>query len=228
VSWQLARPPAGPLERGEAHVWFASLDAPPVAAERLVTSLTPQENEVAERYRFARERVRSVASRGLLRYLLSAYLSIDPGTVVIDVGPQGKPCLRASNVRFSVSHSEGAVIYALMRGQHIGVDMERLRPMPDAEQIASRFFAPAERDAIRSTPRGQLNRAFFRYWTRKEAYVKALGGGLSIPLDQFDVDLLADWSLHDVSPAPDLVASLAVSAVCELTVRRFCWAPPHS
>jgi 4'-phosphopantetheinyl transferase len=206
--------------------------------------LTDHERASSSRYIFARDRTRSAASRGLLRHLLGTYLGIEPEEVRLRFGPQGRPELdeahAGSGVRFNVAHADDLAVYALTHQREVGVDVERIHPMPDATDIAVRFFAAAEIAALRALPPREIDQAFFLCWTRKEAYIKALGGGLSIPLDEFEVDLrpsdrpsgvrvpadparAASWSLHDLWPAPSFVGSVCVAGH-DLELRSRHWA----
>lgn len=189
---------ARPAE-GEVLLWRASLDAAP--AEALFATLSPDEHERAGRYRFARDRHRFVAGRGLLRRILAGALGISPSEVRFAYGAYGKPMAEgepAHGIRFNVSHSGGLFVCAVAAGREVGVDVERIRPDLADEAIARQFFSPSEVAELLATPSERRTEAFLRCWTRKEAYVKATGLGLSLPLDSFDV------SLHPEEPAAPL------------------------
>lgn len=229
IRWPSCSPGPGiSLADDEVHVWSASLDHPPVSADALCASLSDQERLRARRWRFEKDRRRSIASRGLLRWLLAYYLDVEPGSVALRQGAQGKPALAdAPRLRFSVAHSGDLVLYAFARHDELGVDVERVRAIPDALSIAASFFAPGERDALRAVAAAGRPYAFLVYWTRKEAYVKASGVGLSHRLDGVEVSLgqgaeasrrripvdssiAADWRIHHLDPAVDFVAALAL------------------
>jgi 4'-phosphopantetheinyl transferase len=219
------------LPPGEIHVWSVALDAQPEEVERLAESLAADEWERARRFHFERHRRQYQVGRGALRELLGGYLGLAPGEVQFSYGPRGKPFLAgpaaASRLFFNLSNSHELALVAFLRDVEIGVDVEHLKPMPDLEQIAERFFSESERVALRQLPAHQKCDGFFNCWTRKEAYLKAVGEGLAAPLDSFDVTLLpgeaprmltlqgdagraARWFFQCFQPAPGYVGALAV------------------
>ena len=218
------------LGEDEIHVWCAELDPPGGAAERLGAILSPDERTRAARFCLERVRSRFVVCRGVLRTILGRYLGGAPEGLRFVYGDRGKPALappEGTDLRFNVSHSDGLALFAVARGREVGVDVERLRPLPRVERIAERFFSLPERKALLELPPERRAEAFFTCWTRKEAYVKARGEGLGHPLDQFAVSLvpgeaarlwaagdgdereIARWSLDALVPAPGYVAALA-------------------
>ena len=176
------------------HVWRAALDVPESQVRSLWDTLTADERQRAEHYVFEKDRTHFVVARGLLRVLLGRYLRQDPPHLRFTYGPHGKPALATDTgggaLRFNVSHSHGLALYAITRGREVGVDVERIRPEVAQEKIAERFFSPREVTLLRALPAPLQATAFFACWTRKEAYIKATGEGLTLPLDQFDVSLL--------------------------------------
>jgi len=218
------------LSSNDIHVWRAALDQPTSCFQQLAQSLCAQERVRAERFYFERDRKHFVVGRGILRTILGLYLGIEPSQLQFYYGPRGKPALTETYgggwLRFNLSHSQGLALYAVTRDREIGIDIEHIRPMPEAEQIAVRFFSVQENAVFRTLPPSQKQTAFFNCWTRKEAYIKALGDGLALPLDQFDVSLapgeparllsikgdraITRWFLQELTPAPDYVAALAV------------------
>lgn len=215
----------------EAHLWCSSLDLPPASVQALERTLSPDEMARAGRYRFARDRRHFIAARGLLRSLLGGYLDLDPAAVRFQYNEWGKPASAVPGgdraIHFNLSHSGGLVLYGVSWGREVGVDLEIARDDIAASGVAERFFSPRESAALYALPAPARCAAFFRCWTRKEAYIKARGEGLSIPLDSFDVSLSPDepaallsssdgpaecerWSLFDVDPAPGYAAALAV------------------
>jgi 4'-phosphopantetheinyl transferase len=190
--------------------------------------LSPEEQDRAAGFHFATDRRHFERRRCWLRLLLGAYLDVEPARVRLDAGRYGKPSVRDQPwLRFSVSHSSGHVLYAFAHGRAVGVDLERLRPDIDGDAIADSFFAERERRELASLPEGRRVEAFYRGWTRKEAYVKARGEGLSLPFDRFEVSLGADtrtpllassldpaetdrWTFVLLSPFAGYVGSLAV------------------
>jgi 4'-phosphopantetheinyl transferase len=185
-------PPA--LRGDELHVWLVSLDPPPAALARLAGRLSPDERRRAARFRFERDRRRFQAARGALRELLAGYLGQQPERLGFVEGRHGKPELAdiGSGLRFNVSHSGELALCALSLRRELGVDIEQLRELADADALARRFFSTEESAALEALPAAQRLAAFFRCWTRKEAYLKALGAGLLQPLADFDVALFPE------------------------------------
>jgi 4'-phosphopantetheinyl transferase len=203
----------GPVEPGAVHVWRAVVDCRPAALEALARTLDAAETARTDRFRFDRHRRRHVFRRGMLRILLGHYLDADPARLAFEVNAYGKPALAGTTsgqTMFNLSHSGDIVVIAITAGRDLGVDVEAIRPISDADAIARRHFAPAERARLATAAARDRDQAFLRLWTRKEAYVKAVGGGLSIPLDSFDVSAPdscvrsggTEWSLIDL-PLPD-------------------------
>ncbi len=209
------------------HVWRASLDPPRRHVEGLERVLSDAERIRAGQFRFERDRTRFIAAHGLLRVILGWYLAIPPDRLLFH--SVGKPSLstrQASGLEFSLSHSHGLVLYAVTCDRGIGVDVERVRAVPSPDGVAGRVLSPREHAVLRALPLDRRSAAFFGAWTRKEAYVKACGQGLSIPLSRVDVSLApfeparplsihgdpessARWSLRDLAPAPGFAAALA-------------------
>jgi len=201
------------------------------AIQRLQSTLSTDECQRAERFYFQRDRRRFTVARGVLRSILSQYLGLAPQQLRFCYGPHGKPALVSTSgparLHFNVSHSHELALYAITYDRHIGVDVEHIRTDFACEAIAERFFSPPERAVLRCLPPQVKYEAFFNCWTRKEAYIKACGEGLSLPLDQFDVSLApgvpaallatrwapheaARWTLRDIVPGPGYAAALAV------------------
>jgi len=214
---------------GEVRVWLARLDCPAPVLAALDRRLSTEERTRAAAFRFARDRRRFVAARGFLRGVLGRCLEVHPQEVKFAYGSHGKPRLaeEGSGLRFNLSHSGERAACALCLGSEIGVDVEAVRDLGDADDIAARFFSAAEGAALRRLPANERLEAFFHCWTRKEAYLKALGDGLARPLDGFDVTLLpaeparlarvagdeaeaARWSLEQLDPGPGYVGAVAV------------------
>ncbi len=238
---------------GEVHVWCASLDEP-AAARRVRRHLAPDELARAARFVRSEDRVRSIVARGILRELLSGYVGGAPGELRFEYpcacGVAGcgltrrKPRLAGGlDVRFNVAHSEGLALFAFASRREVGVDLERIRARVDRTAVAEQFLAPAEARALdRLAPRARRS-AFFRCWTRKEAYVKARGEGLSRPFDRFEVTLaphervrLVDrddataasrFTLVDLGGLAGFAAALAVEGSID-DLRRFTVAPART
>ncbi len=222
-----------PPRTREVHLWSVDLypSADKVAAFRQL--LTPEEIQRSERFKFDRHRRRFIVRRGALRRLVGAYLDQDPTVVQFAEGDKGKPFVpqadtpAAETLHFNLTDSKDLAIYAFTRGAELGVDVEVLRPMPDALDISEHFFAAEERDDLRRVAEADRAVAFFNCWTRKEAYIKAIGEGLSEPLDRFCVSLIpeqparfihlggdpqraADWTLYHMLPEAGAVGALAL------------------
>ena len=225
----------------EIHVWRATLDQAPSQIQSFLHSLASDEQARAERFYFDRDRDHFIVARGVLRAILGRYLNQAPENLSFCYGSHGKPALAGKTgrdaIHFSVSHSHGVALYAVSRGREVGVDLEITRTDLAVAEIAERFFSRREIAMLRTLPPELHCQAFFRCWTRKEAYIKARGEGLSLPLDQFDVSLLPGepaavlgtqqdpseaprWSLQELVPAPGFAAALAVEAH---GLRLTCW-----
>jgi 4'-phosphopantetheinyl transferase len=196
-------------------VWSASLDPPASVLAPLHGHLSADERERAGRFVFARHRDRYVAGRAFLRLLLSQRLGEEPGELRFRYGPSGKPGLAQAHgdLEFNLAHAEAVVVCALApRCGGIGVDVERVWPLSDVEAVARAAFSPREVARLQSLPEPTRLRGFYEAWTRKEAFLKALGCGLARPLDSFDVPAEAErFSLHGFEPDPDHVGAVAVA-----------------
>jgi len=230
----------------DIHLWHASLDVAATARVTLLErTLSPDERERAARYRFARDRARYIVARGILRTILGRYLDLDPAGLRFVYGPQGKPALAPKHeceISFNLSHAGDVALYAVTRGRRVGVDVEQIVPDVAGSTVPEHTFSPHEVAVLRALSLDEQTAAFFRCWTRKEAYVKALGAGFSLDLTSFDVSLApgdppallatrpdpteaARWSLHDVDAGPGYVAVLVVEGHdLRLTYRD--WAAP--
>jgi 4'-phosphopantetheinyl transferase len=217
------------LAPGEIHVWSVRLDPPPDVVERLGRLLAADEWERANRFRFDKHRRQYVVGRGALRSLISAYTGTRPERVRFRYGDRGKPYIvePAGDLEVNLSNSDEMALVGFVRGIEIGMDIEYLKPMPDCEQISERFFSASERDVLRALPAEKKEEAFFNCWTRKEAYLKAVGTGLAAPLDSFDVTLApgepprmltlegdaaraARWCFQHFRPADQYIGALAI------------------
>jgi 4'-phosphopantetheinyl transferase len=191
----------------------AGLDLPEPRLRELFARLDPGERARAERFVFERHRRRFTAARGLLRETLGEELAVDPGALRFEYAARGKPRLAAGQddgLRFNVSHSEDRLLIAIGRGVELGVDIERVRDDLDHAAIARRFFSEGECSALLAQPERSRAGAFFAIWTRKEAYIKLVGAGLSIPLNGFEVSL--EEPPRVLRGAPDAVELRRVDA----------------
>ncbi len=227
-SWQ--KGPASPvLWPNEVHVWRARLDAP--WSNNFDLSLSEDDRERAACFRFEGDRHRFSIARASLRKILGRYLKTNASGLRFDSGAYGKPGLvenqNTLDLRFNLSHSHQLALIAITRGREVGVDVEFMRADFANDEVAAHFFSPAEVKQLVRMPAELKTRSFFNCWTRKEAYIKARGEGLSHPLDQFDVSFAPDtaaallnsrldptevsrWSFEELSPHPAYAAALTV------------------
>jgi 4'-phosphopantetheinyl transferase len=219
------------LPDNQVHVYYAYLNQRASQLHQLAQTLSEDERVRAEQLHFEQDKNRFIARRGLLRTILGSYLGTQPGQLQFSYGRYGKPTLAkpfvSNSLHFNMSHSNGLALYAITVGRPLGVDLEYVRPIGEAEQIAERFFSAQENAVFRTLPASDKNQAFFYCWTRKEAYLKAIGDGLTRPSNQFSVLLdswepasplsvtgdpkeVSGWTLQTLTPVPDYVAALAV------------------
>jgi 4'-phosphopantetheinyl transferase len=241
-------PPAGlALGPDEVHVWRLPLAQPPEQIAILARTLHPDERDRAARFHFDRDRITFTAARGALRTLTGAYTAAPPGGLVFGYQAKGKPYLAAppGDIRFNVSHSGAFALLAFTRNREVGVDVERRRPMQDLLSLADVSFSRQEYATFCSLPAHDQTDAFFSCWSRKEAFIKATGEGIS-QLRDFDVSLRPGeparllrvkgvlpmqhrWSMHELPAIPDHAAALVVEARdIGHSIRIDCWDwPPH-
>lgn len=171
----------------EIHIWIARTDGSEAEIASLARVLDAEERDRAARFHFDADRRRSIVARGALRLLLGRYLERDPFELRFVTGPQGKPALADAALELNVSHSGDYVLIALASGTPVGVDVECENRTSDLKGIAGRFFDPAEAAAVVRAADADAVALFFQTWTAKESLIKAVGGGLSLPLDSFRV-----------------------------------------
>ncbi len=240
--WEHA-PVNNELGEGEAHVWRASLDQPADMISRLMPLLSQDEYQRAERFHRPSDRRRFIAGRGILRKIISAYLALAPAEAQFTYNEYGKPFISGNQNRgalsFNLSHSNGMALYAVARGRRIGIDVEHMREDFATLEVARRFFSKDEFEALKAAPTDQRTRAFFNCWSRKESYIKAIGMGVSYPLDGFAVSLTPDvapallkvdadateavrWKMYELDLAEGYAAALIVENP-PVSLRRFQW-----
>ena len=209
----------------QVHVWRIALTQPEAVLHSLEDLLAEDERARAHRFHFDRDRRRFTVARAALRQILAGRLGVNPHSVEFSTGPYGKPHLTEGDLRFNVSHSGGLALIAVARNRELGVDIEELRPMDDAEALADRFFSAQESRKLRMAPDSTSRiRGFFECWSRKEAFIKAIGEGLSHPLDSFEVSFFPDtavtlqlssgdagkWALHNIDPGPGYCGAIVL------------------
>ena len=219
------------LSSDEVHVWQAFLEREESHFNELAQMLSEDERLKAERFYFQKDQRRFVVTHGILRNILGRYLKIEPKRLKFSYGSHGKPTIGGvtdgHSLCFNMSHSHGLALFAFTCGRKIGVDVEYVRSMPDAEEIAQRFFSPRENAVFRTVPAGKKLEIFFNCWTRKEAFLKSIGDGLSRSLDSFEVSLApgepaqllcvggdpleaSRWRLRALAPAHGYVSAFVV------------------
>ena len=222
------------LQEREVHIWRASLTPYKQAIQRLEDILSAEECTQASRFRFERDRQCWTVTHAILRLLLARYLGIDHTTLRFGMNAYGKPFLASPALtppfQFNISHAGDLALYAFVYTAQVGIDVEYLRTDLDYEALARVSFSPWEQMTLRAVPQERKPEAFFSCWTRKEAYIKARGLGLSLPLDLFDVSFIQGerpallhsredpheitrWSLHELMPGMGYVGTLALEGV---------------
>ncbi len=229
-----------PLHPETVHLWILEIAAAAPLLMDTDSLLSTQEMARAEKFRFASDRQRYTVSVKVLRLLCARYLDADPTSISFRNGKYGKPALDSNtDFRFNLSHSAGYAIIGFAKKDAVGVDIEHIRPVGELETIARNFFSPTELKALLSLRESEFTRGFYRCWTRKEAIIKAIGSGLSFPLESFAVSVDDDnhahlletqwdptersrWRLFSFPPADDYIAAVAVKGeVRDLVIRKW-------
>lgn len=226
------------LQQDQVYVWIVELKQPDHIVQQLASFLTVDEMQRANRYHFKRDSRHFIVARGIVRLVLSHYLDCPPAEVQFALGAYGKPSVTMQpnglDLRFNVSHSHELALIAVTLGREVGVDIEQIRPLDDADLIAEHFFSLSERAVLRSLPAAAKQQGFYACWSRKEAYIKATGLGLTQVLSEFDVTLAPHepirlvrvqdkpaeaqhWSYLSLSPPAGYAAALIVAGPpCEV------------
>lgn len=235
----------------DVHVWRAPLNQPAASVSAFSRILAPDELDRAAKYHFQKDRDHFIVARAVLRLMLGRYLRKEPAQLRFRTNSYGKPALAADAdsetlaaeseaLRFNLSHSCELALYAVARNREVGLDLEYVRRDFETVEIARRFFSPREVAALNALPENLQAEGFFRCWTRKEAYIKARGEGLSLPLDQFAVSLaptdpaallnvagnpaeISRWSLREITPAPGYMSAIAVEGSNNFELNCFQW-----
>jgi 4'-phosphopantetheinyl transferase len=224
-------PHSQPLTDPDLHIWRASLSGSLDELSYFDSILSPDEKARADRFYFERDRNRYIFGRGILRTLLGGYLQGQASKITFVYGPHGKPAIESGRLnktlQFNLAHSNDWAVYAFGWDMPLGIDLEHVRPMPDVDDLAKRFFSPSESTLIHSLFDDQKWETFFTIWTCKEAFLKASGSGLTLPLDQFEVSPKANggmkltsisgnlksaarWRLETFKPLADYQSAIAV------------------
>lgn len=224
------------LASNNVHVWRVSLRAASVNVKSLFRLLTHDEIDRALRFHFQRDRDHFVVVRGVLRILLGTYIQIPPEQIRFQYSVHGRPSLAPDQsdmmLDFNVSHSHELALLAFSRGRAVGIDLEYVRQDIVHEKIAEHFFSAQEVASLQTLSDNQRTAAFFNCWTRKEAFIKATGDGLTRPLDQFSVSLvpgeaakllaiqgqpeeLSKWFIQNLEPGPGYAAALVAQSPVE-------------
>ncbi len=230
MTWMPAHVPA-PLDERRVHVWRAFLDRSPCEVEAAALLLSEDEQARAARFRVAAVRDRFTVCRAILRRLAGMYAAVPPASLRFGYREHGKPYLDPTpgprDIRFNLSHSHSLALFAFAVSREVGVDLEMVRPERDHQKLAARFFSSREVAALQALAPEERSAAFFQCWTRKEAYLKARGEGLAIPLASFSVSVgpalppqlievegdpteASYWSMALLEPDPAYAATLAV------------------
>ncbi len=228
--WQSA-PERFHARQDEVHVWRTPLKRTAAEIAALAGLLSDDERERADKFHFTRDRANFTVAHGVLRIILGLYLGLPPTLLRFILNPYGKPSLDEGVVgeplHFNLSHAGDIALYAVALGREVGVDVERVRDDIECGDVADRFFSRREVETLHALPPESQTRAFFACWTRKEAYIKARGEGLSISLDSFDVSLspgeaatllamrddaneVSRWTLRELTLDPGYVGAVAV------------------
>ncbi|MDQ3194604.1 MAG: 4'-phosphopantetheinyl transferase superfamily protein, partial [Bacteroidota bacterium] len=204
----------------EIHIYSIDSNKFHTDTESLQHILSPDEISKAIRFRFEKDKLNYILFRSSLRKILSLYLNTDPAAISISYSEKGKPFISNSSIKFNLTHSRGLAVYAFNAGNEIGIDTEFKKEIPDAFEIAKRYFSIEENQEFAQLNKDELAISFFNCWTRKEAFLKTFGEGLSFPLADFFVSFrpgskpqilwikdreqtINDWSLYEIHIAPD-------------------------
>jgi 4'-phosphopantetheinyl transferase len=221
-----------PLTAPDLHIWCASLSASRDELSRFSSLLSADEKARAEKFYFERDSNRYIVGRGILRLLLGSYLKMEASRIEFTYGPHGKPAVETifqnKVLQFNLSHSNDQAVYIFGWDTIVGIDIEHIRPMQDADDFAEQFYSPRERALINSLSGDEKWAAFFKIWTCKEAFLKANGSGLTISLDQIEIHPQADgsakitfagegagqatdWRIETFEPVTDYQGAIAIA-----------------
>lgn len=217
------------ITANEIHIYKTSLLKNEEELNELRKILSPDETAIANKFKFDKLKRRYAAGRGTLRELLSAYLNTTPVEIKFSYGEKGKPYINRSRIKFNLAHSNELAVYAFAIDTEVGIDLEFKKELPDAFDIAERFFSNDETAELRQLKEEDISTGFLNCWTRKEAFIKNIGEGLSYPLQDFSVTLKPgiepeilrikknpgetnEWSLFSIDADNDYISALAVKS----------------
>lgn len=221
------------LQMHQAHIWSAMLSCDTQKLKIFFDLLDANEQARAKRFHFEKDRNQFIASHGILRKILSGYLNVSPEKIIFSYNEFGKPFIaNQSDIQFNLSHSKNIALIGVTKNYSIGIDIEYIKQMRDIDAIAERYFSAHEYSALKQLSTEEKQLAFFNGWSRKEAFLKAHGQGLSYSLEKIEVNLLAnetakfiaihdanenisDWELYNLEPANDFAAALAIKGHLE-------------
>lgn len=242
LQWRAAIPEKSILA-DEVHVWRVFTETISIQIKNLQEILSADELERAGKFYFEKDQERFIKAHGILRMILSNYVGVEPQHLRFKYSAFGKPMLANNpdnrSICFNLSHSDGVVLYAVTLDHHTGIDVERVQSDIDTEQIAKRFFSSDENNLLDAVPEKERLAMFFKFWTRKEAVIKATGKGISYPMEKLDVSSMQDtflstieliddtkenlsFSVYDLFPEKGYAAAIAISGNdCKITCRHY-------
>ncbi len=215
----------------EIHVWATTLAASPAVLAQFAATLSPDETERANRFKFEKHRNRFIAGRGALRAILAPYFNVDASGLSFNYLENGKPALTekfaSAGIHFNLAHTGELALVAVTRVGPVGVDVESVRLIKNVDELVARFFSPRESESFQTVSAAQKPAAFFNLWTRKEAMLKATGEGITRSLSLVEVSFLPGeaarvvaisgdaqagerWCLREVWPAKGFAGAVAV------------------
>lgn len=227
------------LQPEEVHIWQVALQQDIKLVQQLMTVLNSEEKQRAAKFLVSDAKNNFIIARAALRCLIANYLKCQPEAIILQQNPHGKLYLENNSLKFNLSHSRDLALFAFTLNRPVGVDIEFMRDKLFEEDIAQRFFAPAEVAALLALPQEKRKQAFFNCWSRKEAFIKAVGVGIFYPLDQFEVAVDCDatgekslhihaateqaknWKLYALDIAKDYAAAVVTQGAAKIIFKSF-------
>jgi 4'-phosphopantetheinyl transferase len=221
----------------EIHIYQTNLDKSPAEINNFKKLMSVDELQKAARFKFDIDRNNYITGRGFLRTILSQYLNTSPEDIMFSYAEKGKPYVKDIEIKFNLSHSKNYAVYAIALNTEVGIDIEYLKNIPDAYDISERFFSEEEREELKKMNEDRISLAFLNCWTRKEAFIKAVGEGLSYPLADFSVSIspgsepgilwikknineVKEWTLYNIKTDQSYISSVAVKSTGKKIVYR--------